>query len=141
MTTPSPTPSSSPNRGRTLARRAGKAAAMASIALTLAVVFAGPAAAQSFNPVDGVRPSFEFLGPAFQNVWARVAASVWGVLLAGAAVKLLVALYKMRAARAGGYGAEMSDSLGEAKVAGAAVGALAIGGVIVGAILFVANPG
>lgn len=137
MTTPPPTPT----RGRTLARRAGKAAAMTAAALTLAVVFAGPASAQDFNPISGVKPSFEFLGPAFQNVWARVAASIWGVLLAGASVKLLVALYKMRAAKAGGYGAEMSDSMGEAKVAGVAVGALAIGGVIVGAIMFVANPG
>ncbi|MEH6797552.1 MAG: hypothetical protein V7694_25875 [Rhodococcus sp. (in: high G+C Gram-positive bacteria)] len=137
MTTPTPTP----NRGRTLARRAGKAAAMTAAALTLAVVFAGPASAQDFNPINGIKPSFEFLGPAFQNVWARVAASIWGVLLAGASVKLLVALYKMRAAKAGGYGAEMSDSMGEAKVAGVAVGALAIGGVIVGAIMFVANPG
>lgn len=137
MTTPPPTP----NRGRALARRAGKAAAMTAAALTLAVIFAGPASAQDFNPINGIKPSFEFLGPSFQNVWARVAASIWGVLLAGASVKLLVALYKMRAAKAGGYGAEMSDSMGEAKVAGIAVGALAIGGVIVGAIMFVANPG
>ncbi|KAA0922101.1 hypothetical protein CH276_02570 [Rhodococcus sp. 06-470-2] len=116
---------------------------MTAAALTLAVVFAGPASAQdsNFNPIGGIRPSFEFLGPAFQNVWARVAASIWGVLLAGASVKLLAALYKMRAAKAGGYGQEMSDSMGEAKVAGVAVGALAIGGVIVGAIMFVANPG
>jgi hypothetical protein len=137
MTSPTPTP----NRGRALARSAGKAAAVTAAALTLAVVFAGPASARDFNPIKGIRPSFDFLGPAFQSVWARVAASIWGVLLAGASVKLLVALYKMRAAKAGGYGAEMSDSMGEAKVAGIAVGALAIGGVIVGAIIFVASGG
>ena len=135
------TATSTPNRARGLARRAGKAVAMTAAALTLAVVFAGPAAAQDFNPIDKVTPTFEFLGPSFQSVWARVAGSIWGVLLAGSSVKLLAALYKMRAAKAGGYGAEMSDSMGEAKVAGVAFGALAIGGIIVGAIIFVANPG
>lgn len=105
-------------------------------ALILAVVFAGPAAAQAINPLEGITPSLEFLGPAFNNVWARVIASIWAVLLGATAVKLMVALYKMRAAKQGGYATEMTDAMGEAKVTGIAFGALSGATVLLGAILF-----
>jgi hypothetical protein len=105
--------------------------------LTMTVLAAGPAAAQIQNPTDGIKPSMELLGPAFNNVWVRIFGSIWGVLLGASAIKFFTAIYKMRAARAGGYGAEMSDAASEAKVAAVAFGCLAGGGVIIGAILFV----
>ncbi|MFC9553658.1 hypothetical protein ACFTWF_22655 [Rhodococcus sp. NPDC056960] len=122
---------------RTAARRLLTAATTTVTVLTMTVLTAGPAAAQIQNPTDGVTPSMELLGPAFNNVWVRIFGSIWGVLLGASAIKFFTAIYKMRAARAGGYGAEMSDAASEAKVAAVAFGCLAGGGVIIGAILFV----
>ena len=122
---------------RTAARRMLTAATTTVSVLTMTVLAAGPAAAQIQNPTDGVTPSMELLGPAFNNVWVRIFGSIWGVLLGASAIKFFTAIYKMRAARAGGYGAEMSDAASEAKVAAVAFGCLAGGGVIIGAILFV----
>ena len=122
---------------RTAARRLLTAATTTVTVLTMTVLAAGPAAAQIRNPTDGVTPSMELLGPAFNNVWVRIFGSIWGVLLGASAIKFFTAIYKMRAARAGGYGAEMSDAASEAKVAAVAFGCLAVGGVIISAILFV----
>lgn len=102
-----------------------------------AMLLAAGTAAAATNPLEGITPDMGILGPAFSSTWSRVAAAVWGVLLAAASVKLLVALYKMRAARGAGYGSEMADSAQEAKVAAVAFGCLAGAGVIIGAILFV----
>lgn len=122
-------------------RRAATTAAITAGTLGLAIVLAAPAAAQTGNPLEGITPSLTFLGPAFNNVWARVIASIWGVLLGAVSVKLMVALYKMRAAKAGGYAAEMTDAMGEAKVAGIAFAALSAVTVILGAILFATSQG
>lgn len=142
MTTTTTDATTTPGRRRRrgLRTRTATAAAMTVTTLIMAVMFAGPAAAAT-NPLGGITPSLDFLGPTFNSVWARLAASIWGLLLAGSAVKLLASIYKMRAARSGGYAAEMTDAMAEAKVAGIAFGALAAGGVIVGAILFVTNQG
>ncbi|MFZ2173775.1 MAG: hypothetical protein WAW17_07010 [Rhodococcus sp. (in: high G+C Gram-positive bacteria)] len=118
-------------------RRLMSAAAVTVTLLTMSVLAAGPASAQIRNPTEGIVPTLDFLGPAFNNVWVRVFGSIWGVLLGAAAIKFFAALYKIRAAKAGGYGTEMADASSEARVAGVAFGCLAAGGVIIGAILFV----
>lgn len=118
---------------RTLARRSASIVSLVGAAMLLA---AGPAAAAT-NPLEGITPDMSILGPAFNSTWSRIAAAVWGVLLAGASIKLLTSLYKMRAARTGGYSSEMTDAAQEAKVAAVAFGALAGAGVLIGAILFV----
>jgi hypothetical protein len=122
---------------RTAARRLLAAATTTVAVLTMTVLAAGPAAAQIQNPTDGIKPSLEWLGPAFNNVWVRVIGSIWGVLLGASTIKFFVEIYKMRAAKAGGYGAEMADAAQGAKIGAVAFGCLAGGGVIIGAILFV----
>ncbi len=118
---------------KSLTRRAGSILTLVGATMLMA---AGTATAAT-NPLEGITPDMSLLGPAFNNTWARLAAALWAVLLAGAAVKLLVSLYKMRAARTGGYASEMTDAGQEAKVAGVAFGALAGAGIIISAILFV----
>lgn len=118
---------------QTLGRRVASTLALVGATMLLA---AGTAAAAT-NPLEGITPDMSLLGPAFNNTWGRLAAALWAVLLAGASVKLLVSLYKMRAARTGGYASEMTDAAQEAKVAGMAFGALAGAGIIISAILFV----
>jgi len=130
-----------PSPPRPALRRVATTAAITAGTLGLAIVLAGPAAAQTGNPLEGITPSLTFLGPAFNNVWARVIASIWAVLLGATAVKLMVAIYKMRAAKAGGYAAEMTDAMGEAKVSGIAFASLSAVTVIIGAIIFVTSQG
>ncbi|MFF0818385.1 hypothetical protein ACFYVR_25045 [Rhodococcus sp. NPDC003318] len=118
---------------KSVARRAASIVSLVGATMLMA---AGTAAAAT-NPLEGITPDMGILGPAFNNTWTRIAAAVWGVLIAGSSIKLLTAIYKMRASRAGGYSSEMTDAAQEAKVAGIAFGALAGAGAIIAAILFV----
>ncbi|MFV8175285.1 MULTISPECIES: hypothetical protein [Mycobacteriaceae] len=131
------TPVSPSTRGGRLRR----AAAITSGTIALAIITAAPAAAQdapkSKNPFEGVTPTLEFLGPAFQNVWVRVLGTIWALAMGGVGVKLIFALYKMRAAKNGGYASEMTDNAAEVKTAATAFGGLTLLTVIIGAIMFV----
>lgn len=116
-------------------------AAVVTLAATTAVLLlsTGAASAAITNPLDGITPDLSVFGPAFNSVWARVVGGIWAVALGASTVKLIFALYKMRAMKAAGMPQEMSDASGEARIAGIAFGCLASVGIIIGAILFVTN--
>ncbi|UGQ60469.1 hypothetical protein LSF60_23605 (plasmid) [Rhodococcus pyridinivorans] len=124
---------------RSLPRSVARAASLLSATIGAALLTAGTAAAQTDNPLDGVRPSMEVFGPTFQSTWSRIAGGIWGAVLAASAINLIISLYKIRKARAGGYQSELSDSMDSAKTAGVAFGCVAGAGIIVGAILFLVN--
>ncbi|MBC2586928.1 hypothetical protein [Rhodococcus aetherivorans] len=113
---------------------------LASATLGMVLMTAGIASAQGAeNPLNGVTPNMNVFGDALNETWTRVAAGIWGAVLAVSAVNLITALYKIRKARSGGYQSELSDSMDAAKTATVAFGCVAGAGVIVGAILFVVN--
>ncbi|WP_245687994.1 hypothetical protein [Rhodococcus phenolicus] len=113
---------------------------MTSATVGLLLMTAGLASAQGAeNPLNGIKPDMSVFGGAFNETWARVAAGIWGVVLAGSAINLMVALYKIRKARAGGYQSELSESMDAAKTATIAFGAVAGASIIIGAILFIVN--
>jgi hypothetical protein len=104
------------------------------------LVLAGPASAAITNPLDAVSPDLSFLGPAFNNVWVRVAGAIWALSLAYLAVRFITSWLKLRAARNGGYAGDMTDAGAEVKAAGVAFGGTASAGLLIGSILFVVQP-
>lgn len=124
---------------RSLPRSVARAASLLSATIGTVLLTAGTASAQTDNPLDGISPDLGVFGPTFQSTWSRFAGGIWGAVLAVSAVNLIISLYKIRKARAGGYQSELSDSMDSAKTAGVAFGCVAGAGIIVGAILFVVN--
>ncbi|UTT51219.1 hypothetical protein [Rhodococcus gordoniae] len=124
---------------RSLPRSVARAASLLSATIATVLLTAGTASAQTDNPLDGISPDLGVFGPTFQSTWSRIAGGIWGAVLAVSAVNLIISLYKIRKARAGGYQSELSDSMDSAKTAGVAFGCVAGAGIIVGAILFVVN--
>lgn len=107
--------------------------------LAASVVFAGPAQAQTlaFNPLDGVLPTFDFLGPVFNETWKRVAGSIWAGCVAAAVIGMATAAVRVRNARKGGYGNDLTDATADFRAATTALGLLAGLAIIVGAVFFV----
>lgn len=118
---------------RSLPRSVARAASLLSATIGTVLLTAGTASAQTDNPLDGISPDLGVFGPTFQSTWSRIAGGIWGAVLAVSAVNLIISLYKIRKARAGGYQSELSDSMDSAKTAGVAFGCVAGAGIIVGA--------
>ncbi|MGW0021620.1 hypothetical protein ACWDUD_25170 [Rhodococcus sp. NPDC003382] len=122
-----------------LPRRVARAMSLLTATIGAVLLTAGTASAQTDNPLDGVTPDLGVFGDTFEDTWTRIAGGIWGAFLAASALNVIVSLYKIRRARAGGYQSELSESMDSAKTAVVAFGCVAGAGIIVGAILFVVN--
>ncbi len=89
---------------RSLPRSVARAASLLSATIGTVLLTAGTASAQTDNPLDGISPDLGgVFGPTFQSTWSRIAGGIWGgAVLAVSAVNLIISLYKIRKARAGG---------------------------------------
>ena len=89
------------------------------------------------NPLDGVVPDMNILGPAFGHTWVRVAGAIWALLIASAVLYLAAAFVSMAQARRLGNSHMVSEATGDLRVRAAALAGLVGLPVIVGAIITV----
>ncbi|MFE3105336.1 hypothetical protein [Nocardia tengchongensis] len=120
---------------RTLARLAVLAAVLA-----LAVA-AGAASAHAAidNPLTGVSPDPGLFGDALNAAWKRVAAALWGAVVLGATVRVIVGAYKVRRSKNRGYSNDLAEGAEDLQDALASLALVGLASPIVGAILFVAG--
>lgn len=139
----SPT-TSSPRIGTHRVSRVLRGVSVLVLLLTASVVLAGPASADTLaadNPLDGITPSMEFLGPAFNSAWARLAATIWGLAVAVSVIGLMGAALRVRSARKGGYAPDLVDASGDVRTAIYVLAFLAGLAVVVSAVLFLVPTG
>lgn len=89
------------------------------------------------NPLDGVTPDMGVLGTAFAQTWVRVAAAIWGLLIAAATLYLASAFLAMAQAKKTGHTHMMSEATSDVKIRAAALAGLVGLPVIIGAIITV----
>nr|WP_179193065.1 hypothetical protein [Thermococcus litoralis] len=87
------------------------------------------------NPFEGENPDFEFFGVQFKNALVGLVTGLWGVIIIFLGAALLWNAGKWGWARQRGMSDDMEDGATGMKRSGAALLAVAMFGVIIGAIL------
>lgn len=87
------------------------------------------------NPFQGKNPNFDFFGIQFKNAAVGLVTGLWGLVIIGLGAALLWNAGKWGWARQRGMSDDMEDGATGVKRSGAALLAVAMFGVIVGAIL------
>lgn len=87
------------------------------------------------NPFQGENPNFEFFGIQFKNALVGLVTGLWGVIIIGLGAALLWNAGKWGWARQRGMSDDMEDGATGMKRSAAALLAVAMFGVIIGAIL------
>lgn len=116
---------------------------IAVVALTtlFTLLAGGIASAQATNPFDGIFPDVSLFGPALNQTWKRLLAAVWGACIAVCGFYVLLSFLKFRKARGRNMPSDLSDASDDLRLSLYALGGTASVSPIVGALLFLVQPG
>ncbi|MFE2999308.1 hypothetical protein ACFXG4_30405 [Nocardia sp. NPDC059246] len=128
-----------------LLRNRSRPSVLARLAVLVAIlsvamlVGAASASASISNPLTGISPDPGLFGDALNAAWKRVAAAIWGAVILGSTVRVIVGAYKVRRAKNRGYSNDLAEGAEDLQDALASLGLVGLASPIVGAILFVAG--
>ncbi|CAQ03193.1 hypothetical protein ACR8AL_09365 [Clavibacter sepedonicus] len=89
------------------------------------------------NPLDNIVPDFSIFGTKFNQLWQKILAGIWGLMLIASVLASMLGLGRMAmSGGASGNPQKYQDAKSGTIVSGSAFGVLAALGVIVGAVLF-----
>lgn len=100
---------------------------------------AAPASAIA-NPLDGISPNMDALGPAFNSSWKRLGGAIWAVVLGILAFKVITSTLKRSKAKRNAASGDLAEATEDLQEAGLMLLVCAMASVIIGAILYVASP-
>ena len=126
-------------RSRSRPRVLARLAVLAAVAAVAVLVGDATASAAINNPLTGISPDPSLFGDALNAAWKRVAAAIWGAVILGSTVRVIVGAYKVRRAKNRGYSNDLAEGAEDLQDALASLGLVGLASPIVGAILFVAG--
>jgi predicted small integral membrane protein len=93
------------------------------------------------NPLDGIFPDFSIFGTEFNQLWQKLLAGIWGIVLIGSVIFFFINLGKMSAATASANPGDHQMAKKATITSAILIGVCAAAALIVGTILFIVSLG